>query len=68
MNKTLITLIAGIAIGLIVAPAKGSETLKKLKDGFNDYKDNAEDEIDHAYNQGKNILKQGKNRAEEALS
>ena len=68
MNKTLITLIAGIAIGLIVAPAKGSETLKKLKEGFNDYKDNAEDEIDNAYNKGKSILKQGKNRAEEALS
>ncbi len=68
MNKTLITLIAGIAIGLMVAPAKGSDTWRKLKDGFNDFKEDAEEEADHLTHQGKKELKHGKNRVEEALS
>ncbi len=34
MNKTLIALLAGIAIGILIAPAKGSETRKKIKKGL----------------------------------
>ncbi|MEO6316677.1 MAG: YtxH domain-containing protein [Chitinophagaceae bacterium] len=39
MNKVLIALLAGIAVGVLVAPAKGSESREKLADGFNDLAD-----------------------------
>lgn len=34
MNKTLVALLAGIAVGILIAPAKGSETRKKIKKGL----------------------------------
>lgn len=34
MNKALVALLAGIVIGILIAPAKGSETRKKLKKGL----------------------------------
>lgn len=43
MNKVLIALLTGVAIGILVAPAKGSETRKKLVDGFNDLADELSD-------------------------
>ncbi|MEO5595312.1 MAG: YtxH domain-containing protein [Chitinophagaceae bacterium] len=42
MNKTLIALLAGVAIGILVAPDKGSATRNKLIDGFNDVADELE--------------------------
>ena len=52
MNKTLLTLLVGIGIGILIAPAKGSETWKKLMDGLNDFKDklgeDADDLVDRA--------------------
>ena len=46
MNKTLITLLLGIGIGILIAPDKGSETWKKLADCLNDYKDKLGDEAE----------------------
>jgi len=40
MNKVLMALLAGIAVGILIAPAKGSETRKKLQDGFDRLADN----------------------------
>ena len=34
MNKVLVALLAGIAVGILIAPEKGSETRKKLKAGL----------------------------------
>ena len=39
MNKFFLTLTAGIAIGILVAPAKGSETRKKIRDAVDELKD-----------------------------
>jgi len=39
MNKFFLTLTAGIAIGILLAPAKGSETRKKLRDSLDELKD-----------------------------
>ncbi|MEP6747373.1 MAG: YtxH domain-containing protein [Bacteroidota bacterium] len=39
MNKVLIALLAGIAVGILIAPDKGSVTRKKLKDGFDELAD-----------------------------
>ncbi len=43
MNKIILALAAGVAIGLLVAPEKGSKTRQKLRDGFDEYKDKATD-------------------------
>ncbi len=37
MNKTLIALLTGIAVGILIAPAKGSVTRKKLKTRMNGF-------------------------------
>ncbi len=37
------TLAAGIAIGMVVAPDKGSKTRQKIRDGIDEYKDKATD-------------------------
>ena len=42
MNKLFIALLAGVAVGLLIAPDKGSVTRKKLMDGFKDWADNLE--------------------------
>ena len=41
MNRIFLTLLAGIAIGLLLAPEKGSETLKKVINGLKNYIDDA---------------------------
>jgi gas vesicle protein len=43
MNKVFMALLAGIAVGILIAPAKGSETRKKLQDGFNGLADELSD-------------------------
>ena len=46
MNKTLVTLLVGIGIGILIAPAKGSETIEKIKDRLQDLRDAMEPEED----------------------
>jgi hypothetical protein len=60
MNKTLITLLVGIGIGILIAPDKGSETWRKLVDGLNDLKDKIEDEADELGEKAKKFAKQAK--------
>jgi uncharacterized membrane-anchored protein YhcB (DUF1043 family) len=55
MNKTLLTLLVGIGIGILIAPAKGSETWNKLVDGLNDLKDKLEDEADDVVDKAKDF-------------
>jgi len=43
MKGILLTLIAGIGIGILLAPDKGSETWKKLVSCLDDYKDKLQD-------------------------
>jgi len=43
MNKLLLGLLAGVAIGIIIAPDKGSATRQKICDGFDDLKQKASD-------------------------
>jgi gas vesicle protein len=60
MKKALYLILAGVAIGILVAPEKGSETWRKLKDGFNDWKDGAMDQINDIVSQGKELVGNGK--------
>jgi gas vesicle protein len=68
MNKILITLAAGVGLGLLLAPGKGSETWKKLKDGFNDLKDDASDKVGDLAIAGKKALKNGRSRLESEIN
>jgi gas vesicle protein len=43
MNKILLGLLAGIAIGVALAPDKGSKTRQKIREGFDDFKKKATD-------------------------
>lgn len=43
MNKILLGLLAGIAIGIAIAPEKGSKTRQKFREGFDDFKRKATD-------------------------
>ena len=61
MNKTFLTLLVGIGIGILLAPAKGSETWKKLVDGLDEYKDKGTDLV----NKGKDLLNKGKSKVQE---
>ena len=64
MNKTFLTLLVGIGIGILVAPAKGSETWKKLVDGLDDYKDKLSKEGTDLVDKGKDVLNREKSRAQ----
>jgi gas vesicle protein len=67
MNKTILTLLAGIAIGIVLAPDKGSETIKKIRRRVADLKDNAEDQADELVNKGKEAFRNGQSRFENAM-
>ena len=56
MNKTLLTLATGIAIGILLAPRKGSETRRKIVNRFNDFTEDLQDDADLLYASGKNLV------------
>jgi gas vesicle protein len=66
MKKALILILAGVAVGLFLAPDKGSETFNKLVKGFDDLKDKAMDEINDLVGKGKDVINKGKKMAGEA--
>ena len=64
MNKTFLTLLVGIGIGILLAPAKGSDTWKKLVDGFDEYKDKLSKEGTDLADKGKDVLNREKSKAQ----
>jgi gas vesicle protein len=60
MKKVLLILLAGVAVGLLVAPQKGSKTWKKIADGLDDIKDKAVDEMNSLVDKGKDLATKGK--------
>jgi gas vesicle protein len=60
MKKVLLLLLAGVAVGLLIAPEKGSKTIKKLVDGLDDIKDKAVDEMNHLVEKGKDLTARAK--------
>ena len=67
MNKILLSLMAGILIGVLIAPDKGSETLRKVRSRLDDYKDRVTDEADDWAGKGKDVLDKGRSKLKEAL-
>jgi gas vesicle protein len=66
MKKVLYLILTGVAIGILVAPEKGSETWRKIKDGFNDWMEGAKDQINDIVSQGKDLVEKGKEVADTA--
>jgi hypothetical protein len=66
MKRVLLLVLAGVAVGLLLAPEKGSKTIKKLVDGLDDIKDKAVDEMNHLVEKGKDIAAKGKLAAKKA--
>ena len=64
MKKVLLILLAGVAVGLLIAPDKGSETWTKVVDGLDDLKDKAMDEINNLVEKGKDLVSKGKETAQ----
>ncbi len=63
MKKAIYLILAGVAIGILVAPDKGSETWRKVKARFDDWKDDVMDQADELVSQGKDTLNTVKNEA-----
>ena len=56
MKKVFYLILAGVAIGILVAPDKGSETWRKIKDRFDDWKDGATDKVNDIVVQGEAVV------------
>ena len=67
MNKILYALLAGVVVGVLLAPDKGSETIKKLRSRINDYKDDAADEADEIVSKGKAAFAKGRTKLNETF-
>jgi gas vesicle protein len=67
MNKYFLTLVAGIGIGLLIAPARGSETLRKIREGIDEYKDKEDDLAGDVVNQGEKAYNRGKSKINQAM-
>ena len=55
MSKLLVGLTAGILIGVLLAPDKGSETRRKLREQANDLKDQFNYFIDNLGNKAEDV-------------
>ena len=66
MKGLLFVLLAGVAVGMLLAPDKGSESWKKLADSLDDVKKKTMDEIDGLVSKGKDLASKGKKAARNA--
>ena len=67
MNKTILTLLAGVVVGLLIAPDKGSETLKKIRSRVNDYQDDVAGKAKDIASKGKEVFQNGRAQMSEAV-
>jgi gas vesicle protein len=68
MKKVFYLILAGIAIGILMAPGKGSETWEKITDCLDDFKSKAKDSFNDLVDGARNIAKEGKKGAENATN
>jgi gas vesicle protein len=65
MKKAFWLIMTGVAIGILIAPDKGSETWKKITGSLDDLKEKARKSMDDLIDTGKDIAKKGIKGAEE---
>jgi gas vesicle protein len=68
MKKVLLLVAAGIGVGLLMAPRKGSETWRRIVDGLDDLKNYFLDDVDNLKESGKDAIQKGKREVTEALN
>jgi len=68
MKKTLLAVLAGIGIGILIAPDKGSATRRKLRGKFDDLKDQAQDGIDDLADSAKDAINSAGRKAKSAFN
>ena len=66
MKGILFVLLAGVAVGLLLAPDKGSKSWKKLANSLDDVKKKTMDEIDNLVTKGKDLASKGTKAAKNA--
>jgi gas vesicle protein len=66
MKKAFYLILTGVAVGILAAPRKGSETWQRIRDGFNDWKDGAKDKINDAVSKGKDLVGKGNDAVDTA--
>ena len=64
MKKAFWLIMTGVAIGILIAPDKGSETWKKISDNLDDLKDKASQGMDDLKNSVRDMTKKGKEGTE----
>lgn len=60
-------MLVGIGIGLMIAPDKGTETIKKLKRKYNDLKDQAQDRVDDLADSTKQAVNSARSKVKSAF-
>lgn len=65
MKKAFWLIMTGVAIGILIAPDKGSETWKKITDSLDDLKDKAGKSVDDLIDTGRGIINKGRKGVEE---
>lgn len=61
-------MLLGIGIGVLIAPDKGSATIKKLRSSLDDLADEAEDQAGDLVKKGRRAFNAGKSRVEDAIN
>ena len=64
MKKAFWLIMSGVAIGILLAPDKGSSTWQKLVNKFNDLKGEASDQANSMMDRGKDLINRGINSVE----
>jgi gas vesicle protein len=67
-NKILAAIATGIAIGILIAPAKGTETRRKISDKVDDASDYLKDVVEKFRNQANEMADQSIDKIERAES
>ena len=68
MKKVFYLILTGIAIGILLAPGKGSDTWQKITDCLDDLKTKTKDTFNDLVGGAKNMAEEAKSGAEKAAN
>jgi len=65
MKNVFYALLAGVAVGMLIAPDKGSVTRKKLFGKFDDLSEDLQDRTNDLFEKSKSTAKEGAKKAKD---